>query len=349
MAQSDSIQIDSLKLVDNPAKEKHKKEHKVQISPIPYINYSQSQKFMYGLVGILTFKMSAKDTISPKSTVGASYIRTTRGTWFTAGFAQLFFDEDKWRVVLMAGTGTYNFQTYLDETGIEPGFYDYGSDTDVITARVLRKIYKKNYLGLAYFYNRVDTKFSELPIEQSVNSNAFQLIYLNDTRDGFYFPTHGNKAMVMVSFYPTWVGNNTDVAIVNANFNKYFKTKRNDVIAARAYAKFGTGSLDFQRQVVFGQVDLRGYASGKYRGDGKFDVQGEYRYNFRNSRLGLVGFGGLGTLYGAEIDDFNWKLYPSIGAGFRYLAVKSTGMRFGMDVARGKDEWAFYFRIGESF
>ena len=38
-----------------------------------------------------------------------------------------------------------------------------------------------------------------------------------------------------------------------------------------------------------------------------------------------------------------------MGLGARYTAVKSTNMRFGVDVARGKDDWAFYFRIGESF
>lgn len=324
------------------------KENKLQFTPIPYINYSQSQKFMYGLIGMATFKTNKKDTISPKSVTGASYIRTTRGSWFANGFAQLFFNEDKWRVVAMAGVGNFSFQTYLEDTALPTGFYDYNSESTILTARIFRNLYKRNYLGVGYFYNQVDTQFEDINQKSTLSSNALSLIFSNDGRDGVYFPTKGQRAMLMYSVYPEWLGNNKNFGILNAYFNKYIGTSKGHVWAFRAMAKAGTSDLDFQRQVVVSRVDLRGYTTGKYRGDGKFDLQTEYRHQLKG-KLGLVGFAGLGTIYGSDIDDFNWKLYPSIGAGFRVEAVKSTKMRFGMDVAHGKDDWAFYFRIGESF
>ena len=123
-----------------------------------------------------------------------------------------------------------------------------------------------------------------------------------------------------------------------------------DVLALRAFAKFGTTDLDFQRQIVMQGVDLRGYTDGKYRGSQKYDVQAEYRYvPSAYPRLGMVAFAGVATIYGSSISDFNGKAYGSGGVGVRFTAVESSHLRLGMDLARGKDDWAIYFRLGEAF
>lgn len=248
----------------------------------------------------------------------------------------------------MGGFGNYAFQTYLDEPEIETGFYDYDSKSSIFTLRALRKVYKKNYVGLGYYYNKAHTVFKELPSESTLITNFLQLIYLHDSRNNVYFPTKGIKASFQYTVYPKWMNETESFGLVNACINAYVPTKRNNVWVFRANSKFGTKELEFQKQVVLGGVDLRGYADGKYRGTGKFDVQTEFRYQLPK-RFGLIGFTGLATIYGSDIEEFNWKLYPTMGLGARYTAVKSTNMRFGVDVARGKDDWAFYFRIGESF
>ncbi len=330
-------------------KETHqKKQRKVQFTPIPYINYSQSQKLMYGAIGMATFRTSQNDSISPRSIAGASYVATARGSWFGNGFAKLFFKEDDWRLTAMAGTGNYNFQTYIEAPEIPANFYDYSSESTIVSLRGFRRVHKKNYLGLGYYYSQVNTQFADLPEESTLTSQALQLIYMNDSRNAVYFPTQGIRAMLIYTSYPKWLDNEKNFGILTAYFNTYLATPKNNVWALRAYAKVGTSDLFFQRQVVIGQVDLRGYTNGKYRGDGKFDLQAEYRWQIAK-KLGLVGFGGLGTLVGSDQEDFNGKIYPSIGAGIRFKAVESTGMRFGLDVARGKDDWAFYFRLGEAF
>lgn len=340
---------DSISVKDSVEVEPQKERKKVEIVPFPYINYSNTLGFAYGLGGLVTFKMNQEDQISPRSTVGATYMRTTNKTWMTVIFAQLYFKEDQWRVVSAGGFGDYRFQTYMEIPGEDEGnFYPYSSTTDFFTVRLLRNLGNKNFVGLGYFYNKVNTDFYTLDEENDVKSNSLLLMYLGDHRNDVYYPTKGSKASVMLNYYPKWMGNNKNFEILNAYYNQYFPSGKNNVIAARAFLKAGSNNLDFQRQVVINSVDLRGYTDGKYRGDGKMDIQGEYRWNFL-PRMGAVGFGGLATIYGSDTDRFNWKLYPSIGVGVRYLAVKSTKMRLGLDVARGKDEFAFYFRIGESF
>ncbi len=334
--------------VDSTENQHSKKAPKVKFTPLPYINYSESQKFQYGLIGMATFNTKQNDTISPQSVAGASYIRTTRGSWFGNIFGKFYFKEDQWRLSTMIGTGNYNFQTFIDGNDIPQGFYDYSSETTIASLRAFRKIHKKNFLGLGYFYNEAQTTFEDFGAESTLTSQAIQFIYLNDSRDNVYFPRKGIRAIVMYTAYPDWLGNDDNFGVFNGYVNKYISPKENQVWAFRAMAKVGSKDLAFQRQVVFSGIDLRGYTNGKYRGDGKMNIQAEYRYNF-NPKIGLVAFGGLGTLFGSDNEDFNGKIYPSIGAGFRLLAVKSTGMRFGMDFARGKEEWAFYFRLGESF
>lgn len=58
---------------------------------------------------------------------------------------------------------------------------------------------------------------------------------------------------------------------------------------------------------------------------------------------------GVGTLYGSDTEDFNWQLYPSIGAGIRYTALKSNHINVGLDAGFGKDDWGIYFRFKEAF
>lgn len=330
------------------AQEKRKKDKKVEITGIPYLNYSQSQDLLYGAVGLATFKMNALDTISPRSTAGISLIGTTQKSYFGVAFAKMFFNEDKWRVATMAGLGTYQFQTFIDEPEIETGFYDYVSRSEMFTVRVLRKVYKKNYLGIGYHYDKVKTHFTELPTESTLTTSSLEFVYVNDSRNNVYYPTKGIKASVVYTAYPDWLNETEPFSVISAYSNFYLPIAQKNVLALRAYSKFSPQNLDFQKQILLGQVDLRGYTDGKYRGDGKFDVQGEYRQQL-TEKFGLVGFGGLATVYGSDSEEFNWKLYPSVGVGARYKIIESTGIRCGFDVARGKDDWAFYFRIGESF
>ena len=145
------------------------------------------------------------------------------------------------------------------------------------------------------------------------------------------------------------IGNDLVANKIKPEYNQYFPTRAGkDVIAARFSGSFGLGEIPFEQQVTIGGKDIRGYSEGKYRGDGLVALQGEYRYNF-NPRMGLVGFAGLATIYGSETTDFDWRIYPAGGVGYRYRAFKEVKFNIGLDAALGKDDWGIYFRIGEAF
>jgi len=143
-------------------------------------------------------------------------------------------------------------------------------------------------------------------------------------------------------------GSARDYTILEAAANAYFGLQKNAVLAARVFAKAGLGNVPFEEQAVMVGTDLRGYASGKYRGEQKYTFQAEYRRPLFK-RFGAVAFGGFGWV----ADDVSRirlaDILPSIGLGVRYLMIPAYGINVGIDFAVGKDDKAFYFRIGEAF
>ena len=153
----------------------------------------------------------------------------------------------------------------------------------------------------------------------------------------------------MWSTQPEWLANESKSNTVELVVNTYKSVRqKKDVLAGRIRGEFGLGDVSFNQEVIIGRVDLRGYNDGKYRGEAILSAQGEYRWNF-HKKFGAVGFAGISTLTGSINDDFNWKLYPSIGTGIRYNFFKKSKINIGLDLAVGKEDWGLYFRIGEAF
>jgi len=316
---------------------------------MPFLSYNRNLQFMFGAIPMAMYKLNKKDTIAPKSLSGMSAIYTTNKSYFVAFFNKWYLAEDKWRVKLFVFTGNHNSQFFVDDIDV-PDFYDYGTKTTVISVGVQRKIIKALYGGLSYTYSHYNTVYQD-SIEPSniSHTNGLVLNLLYDTRNAVYYPTHGDKINLSWTTYPEWFDNEVSANKVSLEYDKYFPIRdNNDVFAARFLGKFGLGNISFEQQVTLGGTDIRGYSEGKYRGDGLMDIQGEYRFNF-NKKMGLVGFAGLATIYGSDTPSFDWKLYPGIGAGYRYNAFKNSKFNVGLDAAVGKGDYGLYFRIGEAF
>jgi outer membrane translocation and assembly module TamA len=94
--------------------------------------------------------------------------------------------------------------------------------------------------------------------------------------------------------------------------------------------------------------DLRGYVGGQYRDKAMLSAQAEYRWQL-SERWGVVGFIGAGSVAPTLTGTLDSTLLPSVGAGVRFLASRLYKVNVSADVARGRDDTAFYFRIGEAF
>ncbi|TRZ42004.1 BamA/TamA family outer membrane protein [Robertkochia solimangrovi] len=326
-----------------------KKQKKIDLTVMPFINYNRDLKFMFGVIPMAMYRPMKNDTISPKSLSGISAVYTTNGSYFIALFNKLYLSEDTWRINFFAVTGDHNSQFFMDDLDA-PGFYDYGTKTSIISIGAQRKIMEHLYGGLTYTFSYFDTDYEDEVQPSSITrTHGIELSALWDTRSDVYYPYNGRKVRLRWITYPEWFGNESNANRVVTILNQYYGVRKDtDVIAARFFGSFGLGDIPFEQQVTLGGKDIRGYSEGKYRGDGQIAIQGEYRYNF-SQKMGLVGFAGLSTIYGSDTEDFNWDLYPGIGVGYRYRAFKAVKFNIGLDAAVGKGDWGLYFRIGEAF
>lgn len=294
------------------------------------------------------YKANKKDTISPESISGLMGIYTTNKTWFALAFSKLYLNEDRWRVTLAAGLGNANSQ-FLS-SGTTSNFIDYQTGADFLKLEIQRKILEDVYLGANYTYTKFNNEFAfDTPVTEEVQLNGLGFVFLRDKRNDVYYPTKGSELNFDYTLYPSFMGNDEASSKIEIQYNHFITSKRSgDVIALRGYRGFGLGDVPFNNLLVVEGTDLRGYSLGEYRGKQLLAVQGEYRYNFKND-MGLVGFAGVGTIYGSDNESYNGNVLPSIGVGYRYTAFPENKMNVGVDIAAGKSDWGIYFRIGEAF
>ncbi len=320
---------------------------KYKFMPIPYINYDRSLGFTLGVVPMLMFNPSEKDTISPSSLISIVGVYSTNRTWFLMGFGRFYLGEDNWRITTAGGIGTVHFQFYLDFLGGR--WIPYQSEAGFFMFKLERRIYEKLYGGVSYIHANVITSTENLPFTDSLTLNGVGLDLSLDKRDNPHYPRRGYYSNLKYNTFPEFFGNETVSQKIEMETNYYFSTRqRRDVVAARLYGGIGLGDLAFSQQFIVNGKDIRGYTQGAFRGNYLFALQGEYRWNFHR-RWGAVGFAGVATVFEAINESDNGKLLPGIGTGIRFKAFQETNFSVGIDVAAGRDDWGIYFQIGEAF
>ncbi len=324
---------------------------KVEITAVPYFNYNTTVGAGFGLVPMASFRIKKSDTISPRSNVGIVGVYRTNGAFALLTYGSLYFSEDQWRLSYAVGLNDKKFQTFVSNPIGDGMFVDYNTLGNFVYFDLKRRTYQSLFLGGGYSWFKYQTDVPNLGLDSTTTLSILSLDAFSDNRNSVYYPTEGSLFTLKYNIIPEFLGNANTSSTIMFNYNLYRSMVHDrDVFAARLHAKAGLGEIQFQQQPVIGGTDLRGYTNGKYRGDGVLDIQAEYRWNFDNPYyLSLVGFGGFATLYGSAQPDFDWKIYPNIGAGIRYTALKSNHMNVGIDFGLGKEDWGVYFRLSEAF
>lgn len=317
--------------------------------PVPYINYDRTLGFSGGLLPLSMYNINKKDSISPSSISGGFGMYTTNKSWFLMQFNKFYFSEDRYRAVLVGGTGQFYTQFFIDLPAIED-FVGYGTAVNFFKAELQRRIVQHLYFGLNYVHAKLYTQITEFEeVEETVYLDGIGSVLSFDIRDDVYYPHKGFIANLNFTSYPEFMGNEYISNKIILDYNHFFGMRNKcNVIGARFYGGAGIGDLSFNQQFIVGNNDIRGYTQGKYRGDQIVAIQGEYRYNpFK--KLGFVGFAGVASVFSAINEVDNGKLLPSIGTGFRYNIFPKNHLNAGMDFAAGIEDWGIYFKIGEAF
>ncbi len=324
------------------------KAKKARFAAVPVVNYNEATGLGVGAVLGAFYPVSQRDDISPPSStmIFGFYAKNKTNAY---GVAQKFYlKKDTYRLTMTLARASVNFQFYNEN--IAGGFIDYNTGARFAFFQAERRVAKSLYLGLKYRYNRTRTTF-DIPVDYEppeVTYSGLGPVLAFDSRDNVFSPHGGRLLKLEALINHDVIGSARDYTIFEAAANGYFALPKNAVLAARIFAKVGVGDVPFEDQAIMVGTDLRGYSSGKYRGEQKYTFQAEYRRPLIK-KIGAVVFGGFGWV----ADDISRirlaEILPSIGVGIRYLMIPAYGINVGIDFAVGKDDTAFYFRIGEAF
>lgn len=342
-------------------KQKAKKVKKVII---PTVTYNNSFKVMVGFMASGFYKLNSKDTLSPESSSALIGTYSGNDTWYLVQANKFYFKEDNFRSKVIGGLGSINFQTFLDWStiigGLPPGiipvpppgegvFIDYNTQFQFIYLDFMARVYKKLYVGGNLVYSHAKTSFESVLIpDETVNLFGFGLTTEYDTRNNQFMPLNGFNGKFNTMTFLESLGSSSNYSNINIEYNKYFPQGERNTILLRVYGQAAVGDVPFAGQNIVGRDDLRGYSNGKYRGNQVYNVQSSYRHWFAE-RWGYVAFGGVATAINDASDLSFDNLLPAVGGGIRFLAIPSSNISIGMDLAVGKDDWGLYFRIGEAF
>jgi outer membrane protein insertion porin family len=176
---------------------------------------------------------------------------------------------------------------------------------------------------------------------------------IHDTRDDALDPHTGEHATLSLEYATTLLSGTFNFAKYEFDYARFFPLNPTTTIVGHAHVGAANGPLPIQEQYYLGgQSTLRGYPSGRFRGDEEWLLTGEY--HFPISKLPFLhSFGGItGIVFGDAGDTepfgsgFNFQAHTDVGFG---LAVKTGFGPFRLDYGFSSEGSQLWISTGVTF
>ena len=213
------------------------------------------------------------------------------------------------------------------------------------------------FVGVRYEYADMDVEGPDLLglglrlLDFSAQNAALGATVRYDTRDNTFTPNRGVYAELSYMRYDTDVGGDYDYDDFEFVWTAWTPLASCLNLGVRLRGEIVDGDPPFWGRPF---IDLRGIPAMRYQGDDILVGETELRWDL-NGRWSLVGFTGAGRAGSSvkrlferderTVVDTAWN----VGAGFRYLIARKLGLRMGIDVARGPEDWALYITTGNAW
>ena len=162
-----------------------------------------------------------------------------------------------------------------------------------------------------------------------------------DGRDSIFSPSRGVRVEAAATWYAPWLGSDRNGWRARVAEVSYARITAWLVGSVRLDLQLSGGDLPFWYRPF---VELRGVPALRYQGRYVFVAETEERIDFTRRWSG-VAFGGAGVAAATWQATLAWNG----GGGFRYLLARRFGVRAGLDVARGPEDWAVYVILGNAW
>ena len=287
------------------------------------------------------------------STLGGIY--TSNQSWGLLGGDSSIWKKGQVETFFAGGYGSINLKYYDDAAGRTraPNLaYNLGIGGGMARGR-LRIGNSKFYAGVRYLWLRVEAKAqpqqspvpppSRLGIKDRIGGPSLLLTY--DSRDNILTPTKGLFAESTYSYFDPLFGGTMNYQRFDQLGIGYFRLSSHLTAGIYANASFTFGQPPFYARPYVG---LRGIPALRYQRDNLAESEVELRWQFWK-RFSAVGFGGPAVVWNSA-GRFNRTMGVGAGgAGIRYLLARKFGLHYGLDVARGPEDWALYFQFGSAW
>ncbi len=343
----------------DPGKSKSQKRGSIVIAPIPVSSPAVGSGLL--LVAGYVFKLNPQDKLSPPSVLGTAGAYTNNGTVAGAIGGRLYYDENKYQTTFVMGQGRINYDFF--GIGRLPGglggSVPLQTSGTILFGEFMRNLGRRVFVGGRYQYRRLSSRVEsdvrqpdvfEVPeIDFRANSAALGLHVQRDSRDSNFYPTKGSLLNLVGDFFDEGWGSRRKYQTYKVSFSAYREVSERSVIAYQALGCSANGNVPFYDLCLYGvNNQLRGYEGGQFQDRRMFTAQVEYRAELVK-RVGLVAFGGVGTVArgwsAVRFDD----LLPAAGAGLRFTLDKKNHINYRVDAGFGREGRTLTIGVSEAF
>jgi len=323
------------------------------VSPItePAVGYGAALAGLY----FISKKDSSTNRFKMPDIVGVAGGLTENKTWFAGAAYAGFWKNDQIRYRGVLAYADINLKYYGKKGSIlQEHPVDFGLQSYFFLQQAIFRLGKSKFLlggkyqfmkTTALFLKGIDLpKINPLDIDMINSGLGFIAEYENF--NNILSPTKGLRVNLTYDQYLTVLGGDRDFARFTFFVNYYKPVVSNKWIAGfRFESQLATTNTPFYMMPF---VSLRGVPALRYQGELTALVETEQEVMLAK-RWSLVGFGGYGKAFKSNDDLSNASDAWNAGGGFRYLIARLFGLKMGLDVARGPEQWAVYVVFGSSW
>lgn len=356
--QSDSTTQAKPEKKNEEKSEKRKSRGAIVVAPLPMV----SPAIGSGIIPVLgyIFPFEQKDNASPPSVIGAAGLITNNGSRGFGLGTDLFLKKDSYELKSFYAHGNINYDLY----GV--GFLKGDSQLklplvqtgQIFFVEFLRRVFWDIFVGPRFVngssfitINPSSALASLIPPDAGLHTNlrAIGFRTIRDSRANRFYPTQGTLLDFTGDFFSQGLGSKYSFQSYKFTFNKYFGFGSKQVLAYNLFLCATGGRPPFYGNCIYGaNNELRGYQAGRFLDRYMYATQLEYRLVLL-WRLGLVAFGGVGSVAPGPAKFRTDQFLPAAGTGVRFLLSKPYHVNLRTDFAWGKQTFTWSVGVAEAF
>ena len=280
---------------------------------------------------------------------------TENGTWFAGGGYIGFWNKDRIRYRGVSGYGDVKLKFYgngndfLDKNPIQ-----FSLNSFAFVQQAIFRIGKTRFMlgGKYVFASSKVTLFDNNDIDWfdpkhfNVKNSGLGIIAEYENYDNYLSPTKGFRVNLNYIQFLELLGGDLNFGKTTLFLHQYTPViSKKWVSGFRLESQIATGDVPFYMNPF---ISLRGIPAMRYQGELTSLIETE-QLVLLGRRWGVVGFAGIGAAYKSLENMEKSATAWNYGTGFRYLIARQLGLRMGVDVAKGPDDWGVYVVFGSAW